>query len=183
MRKESEGIRAADTPPARTDRGSGAEVTWDDSLPDPDNPSQPRQIDVTIRRDGFLTLVECRLHKGRQDVKWIEELMGRRISLQAANVIAVSSSGFTEGANKKAAAYGVALRDLRDLTPKEVANWGCTIEMKIYYYEYEGLNLVVLFRESNIAGIDYQKLTEELKVYPADCRCSMPRWSSSSLSA
>ena len=61
--------------------GSGAEVTWDDSLPDPDNPSQPRQIDVTIRRDGFLTLLECRLHKERQDVKWVEELMGRRISL------------------------------------------------------------------------------------------------------
>ena len=99
--------------------GSGAEVTWDDRLPDPDNPSQPRHIDVTIRRDGFLTLMECRLHKERQDVKWIEELMGRRISLQAANVIPVSSSGFTGGAIKKAAAYGVALRDLRDLTPEE----------------------------------------------------------------
>jgi hypothetical protein len=30
--------------------GSGAEVTWDDHIPDPDNPSQPRQIDVTEAR-------------------------------------------------------------------------------------------------------------------------------------
>jgi hypothetical protein len=52
--------------------GSGAEVTWNDRHPDPDNPSQPRQIDITIKRGGSLTIVECRLHKQRQDVKWIE---------------------------------------------------------------------------------------------------------------
>ena len=34
--------------------GSGAQVTWDDHIPDPDNPSQPRQIDITIKRDGKL---------------------------------------------------------------------------------------------------------------------------------
>jgi hypothetical protein len=39
--------------------GSGAEVTWDDHIPDPDNPSRLRQIDITIRRDGKLTLVAC----------------------------------------------------------------------------------------------------------------------------
>jgi hypothetical protein len=40
--------------------GTGAEVTWDDHIPDPNNPSQQRQRDVTIIRDGKLTLVECR---------------------------------------------------------------------------------------------------------------------------
>src|SRR5580698_6410904 len=109
--------------------GSGAEVTWDDRIPDPDNPSQQRQIDISIKRDGFLTLAECRQHKERQDVKWIEELYGRKVSLNATNVIAVSSSGFTQGAILKAKRLGVALRDLKDLTPEEVANWGCTIEM------------------------------------------------------
>src|SRR5206468_1211682 len=81
---------------------AGSEVTWNDDLPDPDNPSQPRQIDVTIRRDGKLTLVECRIHRERQDVKWIEELIGRRVSLHADAVIAVSFSGFTKGAILKA---------------------------------------------------------------------------------
>lgn len=60
----------------------GATVTWDDRIPDPDSPSQPRQIDVSIRRDGKLTRVECCIHKEPQDVTWIEELMGRRTSLR-----------------------------------------------------------------------------------------------------
>ncbi len=76
----------------------GAEVTWNDKIPDPDNPEQPRQIDVTIKRDNLLTIAECRLHGRPQDVKWIEELYGRRVSLRASSVIAVSSSGFTSGA-------------------------------------------------------------------------------------
>ena len=84
----------------------GSEVTWNDHLPDPDNPSQPRQIDVTIRRDGKLTLVECRIHNDRQDVQWIEELIGRRLSFRADAVIAVSASGFTKGAILKAKSFG-----------------------------------------------------------------------------
>jgi len=61
-------------------------VTWDDHTPDPDNPGQLRQIDVTIRRDGQLTIIECRLSRNRQNVKWIEELIGRRQSLGAQDV-------------------------------------------------------------------------------------------------
>jgi hypothetical protein len=89
---------------------SGAEVTWNDHIPDPDNPAQSRQIDVTIKRDGALTLVECRQHNSRQNVKWIEELMGRRLSLGAQSVIAVSSSGFTAGAVNKAKKHGIIHR-------------------------------------------------------------------------
>jgi hypothetical protein len=31
--------------------GRGAKVTWNDKIPDPDNPDQLRQIDITIERD------------------------------------------------------------------------------------------------------------------------------------
>jgi hypothetical protein len=147
--------------------GSGAHVTWNDRIPDPDNPSQPRQIDITIRRDGAVTHAECRLHKERQDVQWIEELYGRKVSLQAANVIAVSSSGFTQGAILKAERLGVVLRDLRDLSPEEVAGWGCIVEMKVYYYQYDSLKLVLLFRESDAAALDNRDdLADVLKVLP-----------------
>ncbi|MGO9093626.1 MAG: hypothetical protein ACLQGV_00235 [Bryobacteraceae bacterium] len=54
----------------------GDTVTWNDRIPDPDNPTQLRQIDITIRRDGKLTIIECRLSRSRQNVKWIEELIG-----------------------------------------------------------------------------------------------------------
>jgi hypothetical protein len=29
----------------------GSKVTWNDKIPDPDNPDQARQIDITIKRD------------------------------------------------------------------------------------------------------------------------------------
>ena len=56
---------------------SGAEVTWNDHIGDPDNRPRTRQIDVTLRRSGALTLVECRLRKAPQNVRWIECLIGR----------------------------------------------------------------------------------------------------------
>jgi hypothetical protein len=98
-------------------------VTWGDHILDLDNPSQQRQIDITIRRDGKLTLVECRHHESRQDVQWIEELMGRRASLSANTIITVSSSGFTTGALKKANRYGIIPHDFRQLTDLEVKSW------------------------------------------------------------
>jgi hypothetical protein len=94
----------------------GSEVTWNDRIPDPDNPRQRRQIDITIRRDGRLTIVECRMEKSPQDVTWIEQLMGRRESLHADSVIAVSASKFTKGAIMKADAHGIILRNLATLS-------------------------------------------------------------------
>lgn len=145
---------------------SGATVTWDEHIPDPDNPQQSRQIDISIERDSALTHVECRLHKERQDVQWIEELIGRKISLQAVSVIAVSSSGFTQGAVKKAKRHGIVLRDLAQLTEDEIRNWGCTVAMRAYYYEYKNLNLTLMFRVESLPKLDTVELADELKTYP-----------------
>ena len=96
--------------------GAGATVQWNERIPDPDNPSQARQIDVTVRRDSTLTILECRHHARPQDVQWIEELYGRRDSLSADAIIGVSSSGFTANAWIKAKRLGVFLRDLQKLS-------------------------------------------------------------------
>src|SRR5258708_30124428 len=120
---------------------SGAEVTWNDHIGDPDNPPRTRQIDVTLRRNGALTLVECRLRKAPQDVQWIDCLIGRRISLGAQSVIAVSSSGFTAGALAKARQYGIITRDLQSLTDKEVEGWGNRIDLTLYYNQYSDLEV------------------------------------------
>src|SRR5580693_4741740 len=124
------------------------DVTWDDHIPDPDNPTQLRQIDVTIRKNGTLTIIECRLSQTRQNVKWIEELIGRRQSLGADAVIAVSSSGFTEGALRKAKPYGVLLRDLRELNEDDVAAWGRQVGLTLYFYQYSDLELTLCFAGS-----------------------------------
>ena len=67
-------------------------VTWNDKIPDPDNPKQSRQIDITVLINNRLIHIECRHHKKPQDTQWIEELYGRKISLNAGSMIGVSSS-------------------------------------------------------------------------------------------
>ena len=146
--------------------GSGAEVTWDDHIPDPDNPSQPRQIDITIRRDGKLTHVECRDHQSRQDVQWIEELIGRRASLRADAIIAVSSSGFTEGALRKAKQFGIIPRDLRKLTEREVQGWGRQITLTLYFYQYSDLELSLCFKRESIPKLDMDAVRSGIAAYP-----------------
>ena len=147
--------------------GSGAEVTWNDHIPDPDNPSQSRQIDITIRRDGKLALVECRQHKSPQDVTWIEELIGRRTSLAPnAMIIAVSSSGFTEGALKKAKRHGIVPRDLRQLTPIEVKSWGQQVALSLYFYQYSELELSLCFKRESIQKLKKDAVSSEFTSYP-----------------
>lgn len=114
-----------------------SEIIWNDRIADPDTPNQQRQIDVSIRRDGKLTLVECRIHQAVQDVKWIEELIGRRLSLNSDAVIAVSNSGFTKNARNKAKAFGIILRDFQSLTAEEISSWGESADITLTFFEFD----------------------------------------------
>ena len=144
--------------------GSGAEVTWNDRVPDPDNPGQPRQIDVAVKRAGALALIECRIHKRPQGVKWIEELMGRRTSLRAVGVIAVSSSGFSKGARLKAAKHQVELRTLQDLSDCEVLAWGRSVSLSLMCYQYSDVTLS-LFLDGD-SDVDAAAAGRELRTHP-----------------
>jgi hypothetical protein len=124
--------------------GDGAVVTWDDRLRDPDNPDQARQIGVTVKRPDSLSIIECRLHSRPQDVNWVEELYGRRASLRAQMVMGVSASGFTTGAWKKAAALGVFLRELRELTTEEANSWGRSTRVRLSYIHLRRLELYLV---------------------------------------
>ena len=142
---------------------SHGDVTWDDHIPDPDNPTQQRQIDITIRRDGALTIIECRVSRSRQNVKWVEELIGRRQSLGAHRIVAVAYAGFTAGAQRKAARYGVLLRDLRQLSDGEIASWGGQVTLTLYYYQYSDVTLAVGFAPQGIPNTDPTVLRQELR--------------------
>ena len=120
---------------------TGAIITWNERIPDPDAPNRPRQIDVSIRRDGLLTMVECREHSVPQDVEWIENLIGRRMSLRADAVIAVSASGFTSTALAKATAHGIATRDLRELTDAEIGQWGRGMRLKMFFVRFDDVRI------------------------------------------
>lgn len=98
---------------------------------------------IAGRRDGLFTMIECREHGDPQDVMWIEELIGRRASLHADAVIAVSASGFTSTALRKAAAHGIATRELQELTPEEIAAWGRAMQLKLYFVRFADVDLEV----------------------------------------
>lgn len=102
----------------RAIEGDGCKITWNRKIRDPDSDSI-RQIDVEIiRKNGEICHVECRNRSSRQDVMWVEELLGRRTSLAVHEIMGVSATGFTEGAYRKAAVYGIQLWQLSHLDPE-----------------------------------------------------------------
>lgn len=123
--------------------GDGAVVKWDDKIPDPHVPGHTRQIDITIRRGGWVTFVECRDHKTPQDVTWIEELYGRKNLIGANAIMAVSSSGFTSTAKIYAERFGIFLRELNKINDDEVTSWGKTSVFSFSYFSFSGLKLVI----------------------------------------
>ncbi|MGZ0019661.1 restriction endonuclease [Nitrosomonas sp. wSCUT-2] len=140
----------------------GSEVTWNERISDPDNSGQPRQIDITIRCEEKLTLVECRIHREKQNVKWIEELIGRRISLRADAVIAVSATGFTEGAIKKAEAFGIILRDLVTLTEEEISSWGQLTQIWLTFFEFTEVSLIFRFLQEHLDSVTITQIEQYL---------------------
>jgi hypothetical protein len=145
--------------------GGDAQVEWNERIPDPDNPSQPRQIDVTIRKGDLFNIVECRLHKEKQNVKWIEELIGRRISLEADSVTAVSSSGFTSGAINKARRYGVTLHDTVDISDDYIAQWARSIDITLLFYRYESFEVKLKIDAHKLNSLDISQSQKELQTY------------------
>jgi hypothetical protein len=143
--------------------GMDAEVTWNERIRDPDNLAQPRQIDISIRRGGKLTIIECRIHRIKQNVKWIEELIGRKLSLRADSIVAVSSYGFTSPAITKAKLFGVILRDFKQLTETEIKNWGRSIRLTLIFYQYSNMEISLIFHEeSKIKLLDKDQIRDEL---------------------
>jgi hypothetical protein len=123
---------------------AGSLVTWNDRIIDPDNPDQTRQIDISIKNQGKVTHVECRIHKAKQDVKWIEELEGRRRSLHIDTIIAVSASGFTRGALIKAHRFGINTMMLEDLSFERLcALSGDTITVILTHYTFLRLDVTL----------------------------------------
>ena len=69
-------------------------------------------------------VIECRDHKSKQDVCWVEQSITRRDDLRADVYVLVSSSGFTVGAIEKAKQRNIRLREYRSiLQPEAQREW------------------------------------------------------------
>lgn len=132
-----------------------ANITWNKKIRDPDT-GELRQIDGMIERDGKKTHIECRHRRRPQDVMWIEDLIGRRASLQADGVIAVSMSGFTRPAEIKAKAHGIILRTFSEMTNAEIQTWGKSAKLTTNYIDIAELEVTVFIDATQINLISSQ---------------------------
>ena len=85
-----------------------------------------RELDILITDrwdDQRKILVECRSHKRKQDVTWIDELFGKASALGLRDVIAVSSSGFTKTAIDEANERGILALHLREAQELNWRKW------------------------------------------------------------
>lgn len=86
-----------------------------------------REVDVSIKtRIGtheIIIIFECRDRKTKPGPDWIEQLAQKTKDLGAHKVVAVSSSGFTKSAAKKALKNNIELRTLEGITSKEIFSW------------------------------------------------------------
>lgn len=165
MSKESEDFEILTTRIHEILEKAGAIVEWNEMIPDPDNPKQLRQIDVSVRKNDVFNIIECRDRVSRQDVTWIEELMGRRMSLGADSIAAVSTSGFTKGAIRKANKNGVILYDLVSLTEVDIQNWTKGVSITLVLYRYSEFRIELTFSDRDLDGLRMDKLLEELQQF------------------
>lgn len=90
---------------------------------------QIAEFDVEIRgkvgTTDFAWLIECRDRpsNGPAPGSWIEQLVGRRARFGFNKVTAVSTTGFAPGAEDFARTFGIELRCVKELEPKEFSDW------------------------------------------------------------
>lgn len=82
----------------------------------------------------ILIILECRDRKRVEDITWIEQLAAKRDAIGAHKAIAVSSSGFTSGAIKKARSQNIELRTIEKITLEDISSW-----FRVHSIRYQNL--------------------------------------------
>lgn len=105
---------------------SGAKVTSPDRITDKVT-GELREVDASIRYKlgtcPVLVTIECRDRTSIEDVRWIEQLAEKTRSIGASITVAVTSTGFSEPAIRKAKALGIQTRILKDAAADDLVNW------------------------------------------------------------
>ncbi|WP_156391925.1 MULTISPECIES: hypothetical protein [unclassified Nocardioides] len=99
-----------------------------------------REVDVTVRTKAgsadVLVMFECRERAGNQAVDWIDAIDGKRRAIGADVAVAVvGGGGFTEGARNAAAARGIQLRTVEEVSVDDVVSWLGLTELVIHTLE------------------------------------------------
>lgn len=131
--------------------GTGIKVTSPDKIYDKVT-KRKREIDVSLKGNmGFhdmFAILECRKRKHKDDVTWIEQLAIKRDHTGANLAIAISSSGFTEGARLKADFLGIRLRTVSEIDPQEIMDWFKAEKLTISCLHYALIEVFFVPHES-----------------------------------
>ena len=104
----------------------GATVTSPDYLVDVET-GEEREVDVSVKYQigtvPVVITIECRDRSRTDDVTCIDGLATKRNSLRIAKTIAVSSSGFSKQALKKARLHGIETRITREIDADDIHQW------------------------------------------------------------
>lgn len=92
------------------------------------NSEGKREVDVTVRskvgNTPVLVMFECRDRTKSNDVRWIDEIAGKRDDIGADVAVAVAAGGgFSEAAKTAAARLRIDLRTVQEITIEDVVSW------------------------------------------------------------
>jgi hypothetical protein len=92
------------------------------------------EISGKVGTTNFKWLIECRDRptQGAAPGSWIEQLVGRRERFNFDKVIAVSTTGFTEGASEFAKDKGIEIRTVTEASIEQVSDWFLINEMMLF---------------------------------------------------
>lgn len=146
--------------------GDLAEIKSPDRILDSETGTK-REVDVSIRcsvgTHNFLTVIECRDRKPPQDVTWIEQITGKTKAIKADKIIAVSTSGFTEGAKRKAEKNNIVLRTLEEFNVAETISWLKNITINRPYFKIINVNLGLITTKNKDQRRPHELIKFEIK--------------------
>ncbi len=86
-----------------------------------------REVDIyieeTLRGQVHVSIIECRCHKEKVNLTYIEQIVTKRADTGNPHTYVVSRSGFTQGAIRKAAHHNVGLFTLAETTDPLWPEW------------------------------------------------------------
>lgn len=99
-----------------------------------------REVDVTVRskvgNTPVLVMFECRDRAKTNDVRWIDEIAGKRDDIGADVAVAVAAGGgFSEGARAAAATRRIDLRTVAEITVEDVVSWCRITSLRVELFE------------------------------------------------
>lgn len=92
------------------------------------------EISGKVGTTNFKWLIECRDRptQGAAPGSWIEQLVGRRERFNFDKVIAVSTTGFAEGASQFAKDKGIEIRTVTEASIEQISDWFLMNEITVF---------------------------------------------------